>query len=625
MMPFDDELDEGPLSIGQLFMNRFQVVRLIGRGGYAFVYEARHRFMGHHVALKLLHRPGGVSKEMLARGQVEARIQQQVKHPNVVQIDDAGMTEDGQLYMVMELLGGRTLLSALQELGKLNVEEALYIAAQVARGMHAAHKLGAVHRDLKPANIIITADNVAKVIDFGVAKAIDLARFATQKNMMLGTPNYMSPEQVRGNPLTPSTDIYSLGITLYEGLAGFQPVDAALGDQLVDMLDLARAIAFGPLTPLDEIDPLIPRYVADFIATACSKKPEERFASMKAMAVAAEECLARYRAEAKRAGRVLPMRDLSRQGKVRSGVEVRESGRAPAANSAGADTEPTAAPFSAPASSYEGSAQGRPATAAALPEPAVRTAPLPRPAAGSERPTLWVQPGSHPDSLRPTRTTPAGSPPSRSPSAKSARPAQAAPLAIASPQEQPAVAQPRRSARQGAEVAARDPQVVAQRRSPVPSAVPEAMPSGHRLRTILIGAGAAGFVVFGAMALVLTQPPSRTADAKLDATPPPALQPDATMPAPLAQAAPAASLENPAALAVATSATSATSATPVTSALPIQQSGAAPPPAPRVKQIQARPAPSSLAPSKPDIDTMAERLRRAEERLDKPKTFQVSP
>ena len=122
MSPATDEDDEGPLKIGQTFISKYEILERIGRGGYAFVYEARHRFMGHHVAIKVLHRTGGVSQHVLRRGQAEAQIQKGLRHPNIVEIDDAGLSDDGQLYIVMERLRGRLWRDALTEYGRFEVE-----------------------------------------------------------------------------------------------------------------------------------------------------------------------------------------------------------------------------------------------------------------------------------------------------------------------------------------------------------------------------------------------------------------------------------------------------------------------------------------------------------------------
>jgi serine/threonine protein kinase len=624
MMPFDDELDEGPLSVGQLFLNKYEVIRLLGRGGYAFVYEAQHRFMEHRVAIKVLHRQGGVSRETMARGQVEARILQRAKHPNVVQIDDAGMTDEGQLYMIMELLEGRTLQAALFELGRLEVEEVLRLTIQLARGMHAAHQLGAVHRDLKPANVFLTAGNHLTVIDFGVAKAIDLAKFATQKNMMLGTPNYMSPEQVLGKPLTLHTDIYTLGVIMYEALSGIQPVDHALGSQPVDVLALARVIAHGMLTPLDELDPRIPRYVADLVATACSKKPEERFASMAAVAIAAEECLARYTIEAKRSRRELQTRDLSRQGKVRSGVEVKDSSRARAAVSADArmdapDTEQTAAPFSAPALSS--GPRLLPTSQAAAAEPVARTAPLVRPPASSERPTVWVKPGSGLEPLPPMHTAPIGSPPSRAPSRPPAVGAAAPASVVAKPALREANASNKRSARSAAPPAPVSLPLVVQSRRPARPAPAQA--PGHHLRTVLVVAALAGFTAAGAIALFLPHQTTVASSQKVDPTKPPAADPNVGVPAPHGLPAPV--TEPTAAVAPAASTTSA--APPhIVNAAPAQP--ARPPVAPSVRNTQppaVRPTSAASAPSKAAIDKMEQKLRRLEQDLDKPQRLWGDP
>jgi serine/threonine-protein kinase len=287
-----EEKREGPLKIGQIFMSKYEIVSLIGQGGHAFVYEARHRFMRHVVALKILHRDGGVSDDMLRRGQVEAQVQKRIRHANIVQVDDADITDDRQLYIVMERLRGRSWRDALLDVGRFSVDEVLVLAAQAADGLHAAHGHGVIHRDVKPDNVFLTRDNGVKLLDFGIAKVADVAAWATQKDMVLGTIYYMSPEQVLAKPLTPRTDMYSLGVMMIEALLGEHPVPRLLGRNEPSLYSFTRIIATESLRPLDELDPRIPRYVADLIATLTAKKANDRLGTMGDVAAACRECRA---------------------------------------------------------------------------------------------------------------------------------------------------------------------------------------------------------------------------------------------------------------------------------------------------------------------------------------------
>lgn len=227
--------------IGRIFDERYEVLDRIGKGGMGSVYRAQQLSMGRSVALKVLNPDLMDSEEAAGRFVREAKVASKLKHPNTIVIHDFGQSEDG-LFMALELLEGDTLTDRLKQ-GRMAPEDAARIAIAIARSLAEAHALGIVHRDLKPANIFLHAVHGAemvKVLDFGIAKFVqDTARaddetmFQTGKPMILGTIHYMSPEQVNGAELDGRSDLYSLGVILYEALSGRRPF---VGDNVVMIL-----------------------------------------------------------------------------------------------------------------------------------------------------------------------------------------------------------------------------------------------------------------------------------------------------------------------------------------------------------------------------------------------------
>jgi len=297
-----------PLEVGSKFVG-YEIRGLIGQGGHACVFHGYDSFMGQHVAIKVLYRPGGVTKEMMQRGQAEAQLLHRLRHPNIVEVSRAGI-EEGLLFIVMELLRGRSLRTILEQEGRLSVEEVLFLSAQIADAAAAAHDHKAIHRDLKPDNVFITADNRVKVLDFGIAKLMDHAAWTTQKNIVLGTMLYMSPEQVQGLTLTPQSDIYALGLIMYTALFGRHP--CLIGLQAATFAELTRIQVTRNPPALDELDPRIPSHVARLVGRAITKLPEERPPSMRQFAADIRQSLERYVAETRQQHKVLQTRDLSR-------------------------------------------------------------------------------------------------------------------------------------------------------------------------------------------------------------------------------------------------------------------------------------------------------------------------
>ena len=204
--------------IGQVLGGRYRLVELLGSGGMATIYRATDTQLGRDVALKLLRPEYLQDPEFSTRFRAEAQAAASLTHPNVVTVYDYGEEASGP-YLVMELVDGEDLATILRRSGPLPPRQAARIAAGVARALAAAHARGLVHRDVKPGNVLIGRDGQVKVVDFGIARAIAEAQ-VTLPGTTLGSVHYFSPEQARGEPATASSDIYSLGIVLYELLTG---------------------------------------------------------------------------------------------------------------------------------------------------------------------------------------------------------------------------------------------------------------------------------------------------------------------------------------------------------------------------------------------------------------------
>jgi serine/threonine protein kinase len=260
----------GLLTVGQKFQ-KYRIVGPIGEGGHARVYHAVQEYLDRQVAIKILQKH---TPELRRRAQREARVLLRLKHPNVVEVIDAGVTDDDYTFMVMELLRGRTLRAALNEFAVLDIAEALRLFIQIADAIQVAHAGGVIHRDLKPLNVFIIEDNVVKVLDFGVAMVLDEVGITTQKHLVPGTPLYMAPEQLEGYGATFATDVFAVGIMFYEALTGRHPFN-------LDNVPLTQAEAIGrqlsrELTPANIVDSLIPGDVAAIAEWAMQRLPPKR-------------------------------------------------------------------------------------------------------------------------------------------------------------------------------------------------------------------------------------------------------------------------------------------------------------------------------------------------------------
>src|SRR5689334_19251818 len=206
----------------EVVADRYELVELVGTGGMSSVYKAHDRLLERNVALKILHPHYGDDEEYVERFRREARAVAQMSHPNIVTVIDRG-EDDGRQYIVFEYVDGENLKELVERTGPLPARRAVELALEIADALAFAHQHGLVHRDVKPQNVLLTPDGEAKVTDFGIARSLDVEQGVTQTGTVLGTSNYLSPEQASGKPVTTATDVYSLGVVLYELLTAEVP------------------------------------------------------------------------------------------------------------------------------------------------------------------------------------------------------------------------------------------------------------------------------------------------------------------------------------------------------------------------------------------------------------------
>jgi eukaryotic-like serine/threonine-protein kinase len=251
---------------------RYTIERPLGSGGMAEVFLARDGVLDRDVALKVLRGQYAGDEEFYERFRREATSAAGLSHPNIVQVYDRGEAPDGTCYIAMEYVSGGTLKERLDERGPMEPERALAVAGQVAEALWAAHERGVIHRDIKPQNILITDMGHLKVTDFGIARAASAATISAT-NAVFGTAGYLSPEQALGEPATPRSDLYSLGIVLYELLTGVVPYRAD------NPVAVCMKHVTEPLTPPRRLDPTIPEAVDALVVKLLAKDPADRPAS----------------------------------------------------------------------------------------------------------------------------------------------------------------------------------------------------------------------------------------------------------------------------------------------------------------------------------------------------------
>ena len=250
---------------GTILSSRYTLTSRIAVGGMGQVWEAIDTVLGRAVAVKLLHQTLSQESDFADRFRAEARHAASLHHPNIAAVFDYG-EDEGTAYLVMELVPGQPLSQIIAERAPLSAPETSSILAQAAAALEAAHQGGVIHRDVKPANILITPDGVAKLTDFGISRAIGAAP-VTQTGQVLGTAQYLSPEQALGQSATAASDIYSLGVVGYEMLTGIRPFDAGTV--------VATALAHVNQPP-PELPESIPAGVRDVINAALAKDPADR-------------------------------------------------------------------------------------------------------------------------------------------------------------------------------------------------------------------------------------------------------------------------------------------------------------------------------------------------------------
>jgi eukaryotic-like serine/threonine-protein kinase len=261
--------------IGTVLSGRYRLDSKLGSGGMSTVYLARDETLERWVAVKLMHREMSDQPDQLERFRREARSVAQVSNPNVVSVIDAG-EDGGYPYIVFEYVEGETLKQRIDRLGRLPLDEAAAYAIEVGRGLSAAHARKLVHRDVKPQNVLIDPEGRAKVTDFGIARELE-ADGLTKTGRVLGTTDYVSPEQAMGQGVDARSDIYSLGVLLYEMLTGRVPFEA---DSLVGV---AMKHVNEPMPDLQELRPDASSALAAVIERATLKDPKKRYADMSAM------------------------------------------------------------------------------------------------------------------------------------------------------------------------------------------------------------------------------------------------------------------------------------------------------------------------------------------------------
>ena len=271
--------------VGEKFADRYELVELVGSGGMSSVYKAHDTLLERNVALKILHDHYSDDDEFVERFRREARAVAQLSHPNIVTVIDRGEA-GGRQYIVFEYIDGENLKELLVRSGRLPVERALELALEIGRGLAFAHEHGLVHRDVKPQNVLLNGDGRPKVTDFGIARSLDVERGVTQTGTVLGTSNYIAPEQASGQPVDAQTDVYSLGVVLYELLVGDVPFP---GENFVAV---AMKHVNEPPPDLRYVRKNVPPRVAAAVARALEKDPRRRFPSMDAFAAELEACLA---------------------------------------------------------------------------------------------------------------------------------------------------------------------------------------------------------------------------------------------------------------------------------------------------------------------------------------------
>jgi serine/threonine-protein kinase len=269
--------------VGELIADRYELEELVGTGGMASVYRARDRLLERHVAIKVLHEHYSRDDDYVERFRREARAAAKLSHPNIVTVIDRGEA-DGRQFIVFEYVDGQNLKQLIQVRGRLPVRDALELGIEIGRALAFAHAQGLVHRDVKPQNVLLGGGDV-KVTDFGIARSLDLNVGLTQTGTVLGTGEYVSPEQATGRRVDERTDVYSLGVVMFELLAGEPPYS---GDSFVAV---AMRHVNDPVPSISLARPDVPLRVDAVLQRAMAKDPADRFQSMGDLVAELGSCL----------------------------------------------------------------------------------------------------------------------------------------------------------------------------------------------------------------------------------------------------------------------------------------------------------------------------------------------
>ena len=269
--------DRMPTMDQTILSDRYSLLGVLGEGGMARVYLARDNVLDRDVALKVLREHYADDEGFVERFRREAKNAASLNHPSVVQIYDQGRAEDGTYFIAMEHMPGGTLKERINKVGPLAPAEAARIASQVVEALALAHGRGIVHRDIKPHNVLLSASGEAKVGDFGIARAAT-SRTMTETNLLLGTAAYMSPEHVRGERVGPQSDLYSLGVVLYEMLTGELPykADNPIATAVKHLDEAPRSAR--------EANPAVPETIDALTTKLLAKRAEDRYSSAAALA-----------------------------------------------------------------------------------------------------------------------------------------------------------------------------------------------------------------------------------------------------------------------------------------------------------------------------------------------------
>src|SRR6478672_11249550 len=278
--------------IGRVVNDRFRILGVIARGGMGRVYRAGQVPLGRLVAVKTLdprHSGGDQDPSFQQRFFLEASVASKLQHPNTVTVFDYGRTSDGIYFIAMELVEGRSLFNLIRGEAPLPPARVVHIALQIARSLREAHRLDVIHRDLKPGNVLLTRhgdeEDFVKVLDFGLVKHVEAEaeQELTQAGLFMGSPKYMSPEQIRGERVDPRSDIYALGVVMYEMLSGRAPFERENTVKLLmaHMHEVVPPLDIAGMTPM----------IADLVKSSLAKLPEPRPASMDEMIVLLQQSI----------------------------------------------------------------------------------------------------------------------------------------------------------------------------------------------------------------------------------------------------------------------------------------------------------------------------------------------